>query len=252
LTLTLLRIGEINSSPLPPPPNTEDKESSWLITSKARNVIDSKATSITQEGSDSTESLADQQTDRQTDPAKKRRVWFFKLLRLVRRTVETAIKSHGAFDRAMRIANSAHTRTLLDLLAKKDWFATHTGPLKFEAKFQKKRGTAVIDSAQDPPVMYFTTTQSGSIDDLKLESQKKGSVLFQIPVSEITELKKTEGLGWKGKLIVELTAGSKEAADGLVISGSESEQVYHLTGMKARDQLFNRLIAIDAQFWESH
>ncbi|KAF7131114.1 hypothetical protein CNMCM5793_004101 [Aspergillus hiratsukae] len=214
LTLTLLRIGEINSSPLPPPPDTEDKGSSWLIPRKERNVIASNATSITQEGSESTESANDQATD----PApKKRRVWFFKVLRFVRRTIETAIKSHGAFDRAMRIANSAHTRTLLDLLAKKDWFAAHTGPLKFEAKFQRKRGTAVIDSIQDPPVMYFTTTQSASIDDLRLESQKKGSVLFQIPVSEITELKKTEGLGWKGKLIVELTAGSKEAADGLVL-----------------------------------
>jgi hypothetical protein len=233
LTLTLLRIGEINSSPLPPPPDTEDKDSSSLIRRKARAVIASNAAPTKLEATDS-------------------KRWFFKILRIVRRTIATAIKSHGAFDRAMRIANSAHTRTLLELLAKKDWFAAPTGPLKFEAKFQRKRGTAVIDSTQEPPVMYFTTTQSASIDDLKLESQKKGSVLFQIPVSDITELKKTEGLGWKGKLIVELTAGSKEAADGLVISGNESEQAYHLTGMKARDQLFNRLIAIDAQFWESH
>ncbi|KAF7182921.1 hypothetical protein CNMCM7691_002665 [Aspergillus felis] len=249
LTLTLLRIGEINSSPLPPPPDTADKESSSLIRRKARAVIASNATPIKEEATDS----SDTHTDQQADPApKQRRKWIFKVLRFVRRTIETAIKSHGAFDRAMRIANSAHTRTLLELLAKKDWFAAPTGPLKFEAKFQRKRGTAVIDSNQEPPVMYFTTTQSASIDDLRLESQKKGSVLFQIPVSDITELKKTEGLGWKGKLIVELTAGSKEAADGLVISGSESEQAYHLTGMKARDQLFNRLIAIDAQFWESH
>ncbi|KAF4181424.1 hypothetical protein CNMCM7927_000660 [Aspergillus lentulus] len=249
LTLTLLRIGEINSSPLAPPPDTEDKDSSSLIRRKARAVIASNAAPTKLEAIDST----DLPTDPQTDPApKQRKRWLFKILRIVRRTIATAIKSHGAFDRAMRIANSAHTRTLLELLAKKDWLAAPTGPLKFEAKFQRKRGTAVIDSTQEPPVMYFTTTQSASIDDLKLESQKKGSVLFQIPVSDITELKKTEGLGWKGKLIVELTAGSKEAADGLVISGSESEQAYHLTGMKARDQLFNRLIAIDAQFWESH
>jgi hypothetical protein len=249
LTLTLLRIGEINSSPLPPPPDTEGKDSSSLIRRKARAVIASNAAPTKLEATDSTDSP----TDPQTDPApKQRKRWFFKILRIVRRTIATAIKSHGAFDRAMRIANSAHTRTLLELLAKKDWFAAPTGPLKFEAKFQRKRGTAVIDSTQEPPVMYFTTTQSASIDDLKPESQKKGSVLFQIPVSDITELKKTEGLGWKGKLIVELAAGSKEAADGLVISGSESEQAYHLTGMKARDQLFNRLIAIDAQFWESH
>ncbi|RHZ66717.1 uncharacterized protein CDV56_103492 [Aspergillus thermomutatus] len=243
LTLTLLRLGEIHSSPLPAPPDAEDKESSWLIRRKPRNVIASNGILTNQEATDS----ANLHTDQQIEPRK----GFFKVLRFVRRTIATAIKSHGAFDRAMRIANSAHTRTLLELLAKKDWFAAPTGPLKFEAKFQRKRGTAVIDSTQEPPVLYFTTTQSASIDDLRLESQKKGSVLFQIRVSDITELKKTEGLGWKGKLIVELTAGSKEAADGLVISGSESEQAYHLTGMKARDQLFNRLIAIDAHCWES-
>lgn len=100
-------------------------------------------------------------------------------------------------------------------------------------------------------MLYFTTYQSERLDDLRLECRKKGSVLFQIPVTDITELKKTEGLGWKAKMIVELAAGSKEAADGLVISGKEPGQSYHVTGMRARNQLFNRLVAIGSQFWES-
>lgn len=111
----------------------------------------------------------------------------------------------------------------------------------------------MLDSSKQPPLVYFTTANSAGLEDseLPVEYRKKGSVLFQIPVTEIRELKKTEGLGWKGKLVVELTAGSKEAADGLIILGAESHQAYHVTGMKARNQLFNRLVAIDAQFWES-
>lgn len=182
---------------------------------------------------------------------KPKRRWVFKVLRFVRNTIATAIKGHIAFDRAMAIAGSAHTQNLISMLHKQRWTGAPFGPLKFDAKFERKRGAAVIDSSKQPPVLYFTTYQSAGLDDLRLESRKKGSVLFQIPVTEIQELKKTEGLGWKGKLIVELTAGSKEAADGLIVVSKEAGQSLHLTGMRARDQLFNRLVAIDAQFWES-
>lgn len=151
----------------------------------------------------------------------------------------------------MAIAGSAHTKHLLGMLQKRQLSSTPFGPLKFDAKFGRKRGAAVIDSTKEPPVLYFTTYQSAGLEDLRIEARKKGSVLFQVPVTEIVELKKTEGLGWKGKLIVELTAGSKEAADGLVVTGGEDGRSFHLTGMRPRNQLFNRLVAIDAQFWES-
>ncbi|KAJ6138913.1 hypothetical protein N7471_005399 [Penicillium samsonianum] len=248
LTLTLLRIGEINSSPLPPAPSFDDNEPVWPIRRKKSQAASS--TDVTRQGSsvdlqstDSTTSLPE------TKVPKKRFV--FKLFKFFRRTIATAIKGHIAFDRAIAIAGSAHTKNLIGMLQNGHFAATPFGPLKFDAKFERKRGAAVIDSSKEPPILYFTTYQSAGLDDLRIESRKKGSVLFQIPVTEIKELKKTEGLGWKGKLIVELTAGSKEAADGLVVSGDELGQSYHLTGMRSRNQLFNRLVALDAQFWES-
>ncbi|KAJ5695465.1 hypothetical protein N7536_005877 [Penicillium majusculum] len=250
LTLTLLRIGEINSSPLPPVPSSDDDEPVWPIRRKKSQAASS--TDVSRQGSsvdldlqstNSTTSLPE------TKVPKKRFV--FKLFKFFRRTIATAIKGHIAFDRAMAIAGSAHTKNLISMLQNGQFAATPFGPLKFDAKFERKRGAAVIDSSKEPPILYFTTYQSAGLDDLRIESRKKGTVLFQIPVTEIKELKKTEGLGWKGKLIVELTAGSKEAADGLVVSGDEVGQSYHLTGMRSRNQLFNRLVAIDAQFWES-
>ncbi|KAJ5691898.1 hypothetical protein N7462_001321 [Penicillium macrosclerotiorum] len=245
LTLTLLRIGEINSSPIPPPPTSDDNEPSWPIRRKKSKT----ALSMSQ----SDQETIDLQSQPLDDPlpAKPKRRWVFKMLKYVRRTIATAIQGHIAFDRAMAIAGSAHTKNLISMLQKRHFLTTPFGPLKFDAKFERKRGAAVIDSSKEPPILYFTTYQSAGLDDLCIESRKKGSVLFQIPVTDIQELKKTEGLGWKGKLIVELTAGSKEAADGLVINGKELEQSFHLTGMRSRNQLFNRLIAIDAQFWES-
>ncbi|KAF7520314.1 hypothetical protein PCG10_009233 [Penicillium crustosum] len=248
LTLTLLRIGEINSSPLPPAPSSDDNEPVWPIRRKKSQAASStdvsrQGSSVDLQSTNSTTSLPE------TKVPKKRFV--FKLFKFFRRTIATAIKGHIAFDRAIAIAGSAHTKNLISMLQNGHFAATPFGPLKFDAKFERKRGAAVIDSSKEPPILYFTTYQSAGLDDLRIESRKKGTVLFQIPVTEIKELKKTEGLGWKGKLIVELTAGSKEAADGLVVSGDEVGQSYHLTGMRSRNQLFNRLVAIDAQFWES-
>lgn len=254
LTLTLLRIGEIHASPLPPPPSWQNNEPAWPISLKKTKSTASddkdnsnQDKSLTLQKQNSKESLA---STAEAKPKKRR--WFAKVFKFVRRTVTTAIRSHVALDRAMAIAGSAQTSNMIKMLRNKGWISEPHGPLKFEAKFERKRGTVVIDSSKEPPVLYFTSTSSSKLDDLEVESQKKDHVLFQISVTDIRGLKKTEGLGWKGKLIVELTAGSKDSADGLIIYGTEPEQVYHLTYMRGRDQLFNRLIAIDAQFWESH
>ncbi|OJJ39409.1 hypothetical protein ASPWEDRAFT_169256 [Aspergillus wentii DTO 134E9] len=250
LTLTLLRIGEINTTPLPPPPTSQNNEPQWPI----RRSKSSTTTSSGGKDKDTSTDLQRQGSDESLSAPKSKRRWVVKVLRFFRRTIATAIKSHIAVDRAMAIAGSAHTKNLVGMvgmLRQKGWISAPYGPIKFDAKYERKRGAVVIDSSKEPPILYFTTYQSSGLDDLRLESRKKGSVLFQIPVTDIKELKKTEGLGWKGKLIVELTAGSKEAADGLIIVGKETDQSYHITGMRSRNELFNRLVAIDAQFWES-
>ncbi|KAB8275679.1 hypothetical protein BDV30DRAFT_224810 [Aspergillus minisclerotigenes] len=250
LTLALLRLGEINSTPLPPPPTSHNNEPLWPIRKPFGSITSGK-------NKDEPSSALISQTPTpklELSKAEARKKKWSKILKFIGRTIATAMKGHIAFDRAMRITESANTKNLIGLLSRRGWItAPPVGPLKFEAKFERKRGTVVIDSSQEQPVLYFTTCQSAKLDDLRLENQKKSAVLFQIPINEIKELKKTEGLGWKGKLIVELTAGTKDSIDGLVISRMEPQyQSYHVTGMRGRNQLFNRLIAMDAQFWESH
>lgn len=245
LTLTLLRIGEINSSPLPPPPAPVDNEPLWPF-----HRTKSQATKSTPTEQGSSVNLQSNAAEGGSDARPKRRT-VLKILKFLRRTIATAIEGHIAFDRAMAIAGSSHTKNLIGMLQNRHLPDTPSGPLIFDAKFERKRGAAVLDSSKQPPLLYFTTYQSAGLQDLRIESRKKGSVLFQIPITDIKELRKTEGLGWKRKLVVELTAGSKEAADGLIIIGDEVGQSFHLTGMRSRNELFNRLIAIDAQFWES-
>ena len=106
----------------------------------------------------------------------------------------------------------------------------------------------IIDSTQEPPLLYFTT-ETPQIEDVKVVNRKVESVLFTMPVTEIQEMRKLGGMGWKGKLVVGWALGSKEVVDGLLITGQKPGQRYQLTAMGTRDQLFNRLVAIDGQVW---
>lgn len=127
---------------------------------------------------------------------------------------------------------------------------TPIGPVGFDARYNGKRGAVVIDSSKETPVLYFTT-EVPEKGNLQLESRKPDTVLFTMPVTDIREMKKLGGLGWKGKLVVGWAMGNKEVVDGMLIVGKHPSQSYQLTAMATRNQLFNRLIAIDGQVWES-
>jgi hypothetical protein len=229
LTLTLLRLGEMTSSPLPPPPGPLEKFPS-TTKSREKPLVIPPAEALVLDASG---------------------LPFPGILKLVRFTIGVGIGLRQAFHRAIAVAGMPHPPHLIGLLRKRGWVSAAVGPLKFRAQFDHQRGTAVIDSSLEPPVLYFTTHQPSRVQDLRLSHQHKGSILFRIPVPDIAELKKTEELGWKQKLILEVTGGVRYSVDGLMVCGKESDQCFHLMAMKERDQLFNRLVAMGAQFWES-
>lgn len=167
-----------------------------------------------------------------------------------RGTTATSIESKLAIDRARAITGSRHAKARVGILRSKGKQALFSGPVEFDARYKGKRGVAIIDSSKDPPLLYFTTESTLDFDNMAIESRKDGTVLFSLPVSDITEMRKTGGLGWKGKLIVGWAVGSKEVVDGLLLIGREPGQRYQLTAMATRNQLFDRLIAIDGQVWE--
>lgn len=147
------------------------------------------------------------------------------------------------------VIGSRHAKNRVGVLQRKGRLRTPIGPVEFDARYKGKHGAVVIDSTKEPAVLYFTSDPPEG-GDLRLESRKKGSVMFTIPVTDIQEMRKLGGMGWKGKLVVGWAIGSKEVVDSLLIKGKESHQSYQLTAMGTRDQLFNRLVAIDGQVWE--
>lgn len=167
-----------------------------------------------------------------------------------RGTTASGVESKRGIDRLRAVIGSRHAKNRVGVLRDKGKMITPIGPVSFDARCKGKRGTVIIDSTKEPPLLYFTTDtpQNG---DIQLESRKAGSVLFSMPVNEIQEMRKLGGMGWKGKLVVGWALGSKEVVDGLLIMGTKPGQSHHLTAMGTRNQLFNRLVAIDGQVWAS-
>ncbi|KAL6233923.1 hypothetical protein BDW75DRAFT_251726 [Aspergillus navahoensis] len=274
LTLTLLRIGELNSSPLPVPSRPGSEQSPLqLFRRKSSKAIENRP-----DATDAVDSAQSQTETGTSSPAEvsnknaKAKKWL-RFLKFARRAITTAIKGHVAYNRAMGLTGAGsryYAKGLLSAALDRNLTFEHLrllalgppssqnihgGPFTFEAKFERKRGTAVLDfSDNEHPILYFTSKNAVKIqDDLRVESQKSESVLFRVPVADIRGLRKTEGLGWKGKLIVQLAAGGEGSTEGLIVvvrGEDEVEKKYHLTGLRGRNVLFNRLVAVGGQCWE--
>ncbi|KAK6812134.1 hypothetical protein RU639_012080 [Aspergillus parasiticus] len=254
LTLTLLRIGEKNTAPLPPPPaDSLNKAPSHPASLNPSQVnLDASEEEITQAAAP--DPVAQAQEEEEKSRAKKpKKTIGSRIVGFFRGTTATGIESKLAVDRVRAAAGSDHAKSQLGILSRKGKRVLPSGPVQFDARYKGNRGAVVIDSALNPPVLYFTTDPDALLDDQRLESREKGTVSFTLPVTDIRELRKIGGLGWKGKLAAGWAVESKEVVDGLEIVGKdEKKQHYQLTAMKTRNQLFNRLVAIDGQVWESY
>ncbi|GAB1202081.1 hypothetical protein APSETT445_000692 [Aspergillus pseudonomiae] len=250
LTLTLLRIGETNAAPLPPPPSDALQKAPSAPTSLNPSQVNLDASEEEIAQAVAPEPIKEEeksQANRRKKTIGSRIVGFF------RGTTATGIESKLAVDRVRAAAGSEHAKSRLGILSRKGKTALPLGPVQFDARYKGSRGAVVIDSARDPPVLYFTTDPDALLGDQRLESREKGTVSFSMPVTDIRELRKIGGFGWKGKLAAGWAMGSKEVVDGLEIVGKDpKKQHYQLTAMKMRNQLFNRLVAIDGQVWESY
>ncbi|EAW09845.1 DUF3292 domain-containing protein [Aspergillus clavatus NRRL 1] len=251
LTLTLLRIGEANDAPLPPPPSS----SLHKAPSSAASLNHEQLTlGATEEEIDRAAAPApgSQPPEAPTaaEPPKKKNLGS-RIIGFFKGSTATGIETKLAVDRVRAHAGSNQAKNHLGILRKKGEETLPYGPVEFDARYKGKHGTVVIDSTQKPPLLYFTTDPSVVQGDYRLESRKKGTVLFSIPVTEIHEMRKIGGMGWKGKLVAGWAVGGKEVVDGLVITGTRLDEAYQLTALTTRNELFNRLVAIDGQVWES-
>jgi Protein of unknown function (DUF3292) len=113
------------------------------------------------------------------------------------------------------------------------------GPAAFRARRHGKRGQVLVSSTATTPCVSFEYEGTASKPEPELS----------IAIDDIRELRKVGGLGWKSKLVIGW-AMDTEVMDGLEIV-DVTGKAEKFTAIPRRDELFNRLVAMGTQKWES-
>ncbi|KAH9890750.1 hypothetical protein F4778DRAFT_366447 [Xylariomycetidae sp. FL2044] len=252
LTLTLLRISEANKAPLPPPPRIREEppeQPAHVTDAELRATGAEPPLNATDEELEDAMSY-DPQTAHETsgsdiDAAKgtKHGRKGSKILNFLKGTTKGAVKTAIGADAARAKAGSSRARNRLGAALHPEANLL-SGPVAFKCRYKGEKGHVYITTKSTIPAVGFSpdkmTTSTGP-DDL----QPKWSVA----VGDINELRKVGGYGWKGKIVVGWSLG-REIADGLEIVDRTGARV-KITACPLRDELFNRLIAMGGQKWES-
>ncbi|KAL1622396.1 hypothetical protein SLS54_004960 [Diplodia seriata] len=270
LTLTLLRIGEANKAPLPPPPSaaTPPADAPAAVTDEQlRSTGGDPPLNATEAELDAAiaqhdESVAHETAGADIDAAKgkahgrkgSRLVNFFR--GTTKGVVETAI---GA-DKVKAKSGSDKAKDRLGVAARRSEDERKSGPISFKGRCHGRRGAVYITTKATIPCVAFSTEekkvdrQQARMEGSSESEGGKGAEdgihpAWSVPVAEIRELKKIGGYGWKTKLVVGW-AMNREVADGLEIT-DKTGAVWKVTALPLRDELFNRLVAMGGQKWEA-
>jgi len=270
LTITLLRIGEANRAPLPPPPSTSEPPPD-------KPAADVNKRAISDAGLDASHSeiedaiTVDHPSSSEGDPAgsahandagaapsTKKKGFGAKVMGAFKGTTKASVETKLTADLARAKMGSGHAKQKLGILPSKDEMRKKPveGPVEYIGRYHGRKGAVYVDSSVSPatrdghpesPCVYFSTDLDGNEI---VESIKPKHIQWAVPIRDIAEIKKIGGLGWKGRLIVGW-ATDREIKDSIEIV-TKSGNTYKATALAERDELFNRLVAMGQQVWEAY
>ena len=272
LTLTLLRIGEANKSPLPPPPTSqEDTAPDAEDETSSFDASEYDVDSDSEEYPTSEHTLDNGPEGGETPKRKPGR----KIAAALKRTVKAGVGGALSVDHLKAKMGSEHAKQRLGAISEPPPSGTieentektekvarislpgGEGPSVFSGRLHGKRGHALIVNSATSPCLAFAYTKvsKGLLKSLLPGSKDKSEVdidihpEFSIGLADIMEMRKMGGFGWKTKMVVGW-ALSRQVLDGLEIVDRQGNH-HVLTAIKGRDELFNRLIAMGKHKWES-
>ncbi|KIW08318.1 uncharacterized protein PV09_01237 [Verruconis gallopava] len=256
LTITLLRIGEANKAPLPPPPRAicapPKKSVPVNLTDEKLPASVDPPLNATKEELDAALShepkVAHDTGSKDTNTAmhQKHGKKGGKILGFLKGTARGVVNTAITTDSLKAKAGSTHAKQRLGVVAAANAVAT-SGPVEFKCRYNGHKGHAYITTKATIPCIAFSTDTT--IEKIGTQDREDLHPAWSIPVQDIKELQKRGGYGWKAKLIVGW-ALEREVQDGLTIIDRKGNK-WELTAMPLRDELFNRLSAMGSQKWES-
>ena len=240
LTITLLRIGEVNKAPLPPPPRSDEPPPNKP---KSINGDELALDASNEEIHDAIhEDPNDAAAADQAAAEKPKHRHGEHILGFFKGSAKTSIETKFGIDKVRAAAGSDHAKNHLGVLPKPGEEIV-SGPVDFKGRYKGHRGWIYVSTMATIPSVSFSREASDGSGD----AENKNAA-FSVPVQDIRELKKIGGLGWKAKIVVGWATG-RTVADGLEIV-DKSGTTWKLTAIQLREELFNRLAAMGGQKWE--
>lgn len=255
LTITLLRIGEANKAPLPPPPRSRapppDKPAELTHEHVKSTGADAPLNASEDEiraaiGPDPGVAHETKGEDIEASKSQKHGRKGSRILNMFKHTAKGTIETALGADKLKAKIGSEHAKQRLGVVSKDEEDMT-SGPIEFRCRYHGKKGWAYIPTTSTSPCISYST--ESSIEKTGTRDREDLHPIWSVAAADIKELKKIGGLGWKAKLVV-AWALDVEVADGLEIVDRRGN-TWVLTACPLRDELFNRLIAIGGQKWES-
>jgi len=234
LTITLLRIGEANKAPLPPPPYSGPPPPNVAHETAGQNLEHLEGVSDA-EVADAIHPDDSATTTATETAAKPKKQHGRRILAAFKSATKGGVETILGTDRLKAAAGAEHAKNRIGVL--KSGPDAPAGPIQFPCRYRGKKGHAYITATATSPALSWTTEKE-DIDPV-----------FSIAIADIQEMKKVGGLGWKTKLVVGW-ATSREIADGLLIIDKDGKNT-QITAIALREELFNRLVAMGAQMWEA-
>jgi hypothetical protein len=255
LTITLLRIGEANKAPIPPPPNPADQppeHPAEVADEHLRSTGGDPPLNATKHELDdaiSHDPTVPHDTDGfDIDAAKthKHGKAGSKLLSFFKGTTKAAIETAITADTLKAKAGSDAAKNRLGVVPRPNADLT-SGPVDFKCRYHGNKGHVYITTKATIPCVAFSTNTT--IEKIGSQDREDLHPAWSVPIADLKELKKIGGYGWKAKIVVGW-ALDREVKDGLEIVDRRGNR-WAVTAMPLRDELFNRLCAIGGQKWES-
>lgn len=266
LAITLLRIGEANRAPLPPPGKTAepppdrpaeiDKDA---LTEAGLDASHSEIEdAITVDHPVGPEAPGVASPEEADSPPKKKGGIGAKIVSAFKHTTAAGVETKLTADSAKAAIGSQHAKQKLGILPTKaeQQRKPKEGPVEFKGRCNGRKGAVYIDSSVSPataaghpasPCVYFSTDLDG---DEIVESIAPKHMQWAVSIRDIKEIKKVGGLGWKARIIVGW-ATDREVKDSITIIDKNGKE-YRATALAERDELFNRLVAMGQQVWEAY
>ncbi|TVY26752.1 hypothetical protein LHYA1_G004408 [Lachnellula hyalina] len=235
LTITLLRIGEANKAPLPPPPYSGPPPPDAAHATAGQDLEHLEGVSD-REMADAVHPDTAVTTGADAAAPKPKRKTGHRIVAAMKHATKGGVETILGTDRLKAAAGGEHAKNRLGVL-QTDSIDKSAGPIQFSARYKGKKGHAYITTMATSPALSWTT-QKEDIDPV-----------FTIAIADIKEIKKVGGLGWKTKLVVGW-ATAREIADGLLIVEKDGN-TKQLTAIALREEMFNRLVAMGTQMWEA-